>query len=292
MNIGILLALSAAAFFSAANMIDAQLTQRNFKTKGVLVFYSCVLNLAFTLPVLLHPQFALPHGQWTLLFVSSQLHLLSYYMLYHALQRFDTSVVTCLMTLVLSLVPVFSAVTGYEALSSRQWFGFTLCVASAIGLSWTKSASKTAKQGIVFAILCGLVFCVIAVVDDRLSNDLHWSTQYAGIQILMLVTMGLCLARGAFRRQVMADRTVFKKAWRGFAASETAFALGTILIINAFKNAQVGAVEAIIASMPAMIFAASFVLPNKWTNDDTSRKVLPRKLLCFAVTIFGIYLLY
>jgi drug/metabolite transporter (DMT)-like permease len=291
----IFVALLNPLFYGTANIVDGFLANRRLTSIPALLFYSALFNL-FVLPIVLFidtPVFP----SVTLCILIALLGLTNFlyvYPYYRSLQKTDTSVVVSLFSLANIFIPIFSYIFVGERLALWQYAGFvTIIVASTL---LTFNLKKFRLDGAFGLMLFSSLMVTLEAVGFKylFEHGVTWGTAMAGQLFVSFLCVLPLLLVPSTKKAIKENWSTFRKSFPLFSLEELLTFGGTAAATYAMTLTPLTLEKTVEAFQPLFVLLLALLF-SRWQptffKEQTDRRQLFKKLACFALMGFGIWLM-
>lgn len=290
----ILIALITPVLHGLANILDNYLANRLFKNGWTLTFYSSFLNLVFVPLVFLFQVPSLPPTNLLPFFLLIALIEVFYlFPYYKALQNEDTSIITALFSLGRIFIPALAFLMVGEVLQPIQYIGFLIIVLASAALTFNSKTKLRFNSSLIYMIVCSVLLALEAVIYKYLFENVSWSTGFVWPVAFSFVIALFFLLIPALRKDILQNRTTFKKNLPVFALGEiltfagSGAALLAISLVPVTLAKSIGSFQAFFVLFYAVLFHRLF--PNVFRESVDRRSIL-KKSIFFIIMIVGVIL--
>lgn len=288
-------AIVAPFFYGLLNVIEERFTSSLITRVQTLTFYVTITNLLFTPVLFLFYPFQMPSMDILILTAFSGIFfILSAYPYFAAFKYTDTSIIAALNSLSLIFVPILSFIIIGEVVSVTQYIGFVIILLSAVLLSINKGVKFGINAAFYLIGLTGLLWsgreiCTkIALAQANLATVYFFAMLFSTIFIIILnisknnrheIVKAWPTYRSKLHWFVLSE--ILQMAAMGFAMFAMTYLPLTIVVgLNQFQPIYV-----------IIIGALVLLFTGKNFNEKLDNKSIIKKLICFAMMIFGAVLL-
>lgn len=285
----------APFFHSIANILDSNLSNKLFKSKSTLLFYSSLFNLVFLPIVFLFVGLPdVPNFKTFLIYIVIALvNISSLYLYYKALEKSDTSVVISLFSLDKLFLPVFAFLIVGEVLLPIQYLGVFIVVLASTLVGIEKGERFKFNQAFWLMFGCAFIVSIEAVLYKYVFITEDWITGFAWPEIMTFLLIFPILFFRRQRKDIIESKPSFMKSLPLFASEEFVTFLGSAVGTYAVSIASVtlvgviGEAQALFVLLEAWLL--SRFLPGVFKEKIDGDSVV-RKTLLFLLMIGGIIL--
>jgi uncharacterized membrane protein len=288
-------ALLSPMAYGAANILDNYLASKLFKNIWTLTAYSLLFNCLFVFFVFFIEVPSIPPlALFPFFLLIGLIETFYLYPYYKALKADDTSIVAALFTLGKILVPALAFLLVGEALQWQHYLGFLIIILGSAALSLNGDGGKLRLNAAFgYMLICSLLLSVETVVYKYVFEQVSWSTGFFWTTIMILPVVGCLFLIPKIRKDIIADRKVFKKHAHIFVSQEFLSFIGGATFTYAIVLAPATFVEGIAALKPMIILIYALVLGRffpKVFREHVRRKDLFKKFLLFTLSVVGVIL--
>ncbi len=294
----IFFAFLAPALYAVGEIFDEYLSNRGFKHIAPIIFFASALNILFVPIIFFIQRPVMPDINllWPILGVALT-NLLYLYPYYRSLQIEDTSVVSAFFSFGKIIIPVFAFFLVGEVLALREYIGIGIIIFGnvALALHVTKHKFRLSKAFFMILFASTLLAFEGILFKYMFEQGMNWSTAIGG-QLLLAGVLGcttLLLFRKT-RRQIVEERSQYRKSLRLFFTEELFTFLGLAAETYAISLAPVSLVKGIGMAIPIFVLSYTVVVKRmnpKAFHENTHRAVVIRKICIFALIILGLGLI-
>lgn len=216
------------------------------------------------------------------------------YPYFKALQVEETSVVTSLFSLEKLFIPVLAFIFVHETLTGTQYFGFAIIVVATLALvAHTHGRIRFDRRAFLYMALCSFLLASQLVIYKFTFETERWSTAFVwGTLWTFALTLPVIFIAKQ-RRAIAAHLQNFRHIAPLFALEELFTFFGVAGSTYAVALAPVTLVAGISSLQPiaVLLYAVALkrTLPGVF-KEKVSRKSITKKIILFAILVFGVVL--
>ncbi len=299
MLLGILAGFGTTIIHSVSNIFDAYIVEKFFKKVSTAVFFNGITNI-IAIPIIL--MFGMPQmltvEAFVFIAIASLIEVFYQFPYYTALKKTDTSVVVAMFSLGKLSIPIMAYFMLGEQLAPMQYFGFFIVIFANLLMNLTISKGGNKKKlllnaGFILMLIVSLVCSFQAIVSKKGLIESDWVTFMFWYTIITSGLSFTLLFPSSSRSDIKKSTPVFFKNWKTFFGMELANQTAGMLSKYALMVLPVMILKSLTSTQPIFCLISGYILYKLFGDrfkENFDKKSIRRKLIFFAVIIFGVYL--